>query len=93
MLAFYPIQRQCESRTTWPLFLEMALQDPVDGFTSHLTRKHQPNFNLAIAPYQCRIDECECLRYEGQPCAQVGDGVGGVLRPSDLLVVVKLVHT
>jgi hypothetical protein len=45
-----------EDHTQRPIFLDVALQDPVERLTSHLARKHQANLNLTVAPYQRCID-------------------------------------
>jgi hypothetical protein len=57
--------------TSGPLFLDVALQDPVERFTGHLTGEHESDLNLAVAPYQRRVDYTESLGNEGQPCTQV----------------------
>lgn len=62
------------------LLLDPALQAPVEAFTRHLTSKHHHNLDLAIAPYQGRVDDAEALRDESEPCAEERDAVGWVLQ-------------
>jgi hypothetical protein len=45
-----------EDHTQRPLFLDVALQDPIERLTGHLACKHQANLNFAVAPYQRCID-------------------------------------
>jgi hypothetical protein len=57
--------------TSGSLFLDVALQDPIESFASHLAREHETNFNLAITPHQSHVDDDQSLGHEGQPCTQV----------------------
>jgi len=65
--------------TPRPLFLDVSLQNPVERFTRHLASEHEEYLNLAIRPYQRRIDDAESLGHKRKPCAEVGDAVGGIL--------------
>lgn len=60
----------------------MTLQHPIEGFTCHLTCEHEANFDLTIRPYQRGIHNTKSLRHKGQPGAEVGDAVRGVLAGS-----------
>lgn len=42
--------------------------------------EHEEDFDFAGGPYQGYVDDAEGLGYEGEPGAEVGEGVGGVLR-------------
>lgn len=65
--------------TPRPLLLDVPLQDPVQRLARHLPREHQHDLNLAVGPYQRRVDDAEGLRHEREPGAEVREAVGGVL--------------
>lgn len=65
--------------TPRPLFLDVSLQNPVERFARHLAGKHEEDLNLAVGPYQRRIDDAQSLGHESKPCAEVGDAVCGIL--------------
>jgi hypothetical protein len=66
--------------TAWPLLLDIPLQYPVQRLARHLPRKHEHYLNLAVRPYQRCVYYAEGLRHEGEPCTEVGNAIGGVLR-------------
>ena len=66
-------------RTKRSLLLDQPLQDPIDGFTSHLASKHEQDLGLPRAPYQSGIGDTQCLWHKGQPSTRVREGVVWIL--------------
>ena len=66
-------------RTARPLLPHGPLDGEIQRFAAHLPREHQGDFDLARRPYQDHVGCAEFLRDQGQPGAEVGDAVGGVL--------------
>lgn len=62
-----------------PLFFDEALEGEVDGLAGKLAGEHEHDLGFARGPDQGDVDDAEGLGHEGQPGAEVGDGVGGVL--------------
>lgn len=61
-------------------FFDDALQGEIDSFAGELAGKHEEDFGFARGPDQGDVDDAEGLGHEGEPGAEVGDGIGRVLR-------------
>lgn len=61
------------------LLLDDALQGKVDGLAGELAGEHEDDLSLAGGPDQGRVDDAKGLGHEGEPGAEVGYWVGGVL--------------
>lgn len=61
------------------LLFDDAFEGEVDGFAGELAGEHEKDFGFAGGPDEGDVDDAEGLGDEGEPGAEVGDGVGGVL--------------
>lgn len=59
--------------------LDEALEEKIDGLAAQLAGKHEHDLGLAGGPDQGYVDDTEGLGDEGEPGAEVGDWIGGVL--------------
>ena len=66
-------------RTFRSLCFYEALEEEVEGLAAHLAGEHEEDLNLAGGPYQGDVDYAEGLGDEGEPGAEVGYEVVGVL--------------
>lgn len=64
------------------LLLEEALKDEVESLAGQLACEEQGDLDLAGRPDQGDVDYAETLRDQSEPGAEVGEGVGRVLRNS-----------
>lgn len=71
------LARAVDARRAFPL--DDALQGKVDGLAAELACEHEDDFGFAGGPDQGRVDDAEGLGHEGEPGAEVGYWVGGVL--------------
>jgi hypothetical protein len=70
---------RCGEYTARSLFLDISLQHPIERLTRHLAGEHETYLNLAVRPYQRRIDYTEPLRDKCKPCAYIRDAIRRVL--------------
>ncbi len=61
------------------LLLDQALQQEVGRLAGELAGEEEQNLGLARRPDQGGVDDAQRLRNEGEPGANVRDGVGWVL--------------
>ena len=62
-----------------------SFQEEIKRFATHLSGEHEEDLDLARRPDERHVDYAERLRDEGEPGAEVGDGVGGVLGKGELV--------
>ena len=62
-----------------------SFQEEIKRFATHLSGEHEEDLDLARRPDERHVDYAERLRDEGEPGAEVGDGVGGVLGVGELI--------
>ena len=67
------------NHTGRPLFLDQPFQREIQHFTTELAEAHEHDLGLARRPYQSRVDDAESLRDEGEPGAEIGNWVVGIL--------------
>ena len=68
-----------KTRTLRSLRLDQPLEQKVERLAAHLSGEHEQDLDLARGPDQGHVDDAEGLRDEGEPGAEVGDGVVRVL--------------
>ena len=61
------------------LLLQDTFEDEVENLASHLPGEHEQDLDFAGRPDQRGINDAETLGHEGQPSAEVGDGIVRVL--------------
>ena len=71
--------------TRRPFLLDQPLQEKIQELTPKLPNAHEHDLGFAGGPYQGRVDDAESLGHEGEPGAEVGYWVVGIL-------VIVLVH-
>lgn len=59
--------------------LDETLQGEIGGLAAELTQEHEGNFDLASGPDEGSVYDAEGLGQEGEPCAEKGEGIFGVL--------------
>lgn len=64
------------------LLLQNPLQSKVESFARHLSSKHHEYLDFAGRPDQGCVYHAETLWHKGQPGAEVGDGIVGILQRS-----------
>lgn len=62
-----------------PLLPDQALEREVEGLAGHLAREHEEDLDFAGGVEEGDVDDAEGLRDEGQPGAEVGERVRGVV--------------
>lgn len=45
------------ARTPRPLLFDISLEDPIEGLARHLAGEHEDDLDLAVGPYQGRVDD------------------------------------
>lgn len=48
--------------TFWTLLLDQTLEEKIEGFTAHLTSKHENDLDLTSGPDESHINDAESLR-------------------------------
>ena len=62
-----------------PLLPDQALEREVEGFAGHLPGEHEEDLDFAGGVEEGHVDDAEGLRDQGQPGAEVGERVRGVV--------------